>query len=258
MVAPYVGLVRGEKLVHRLIRRLPGVARKVFQPGVPAVLAAGGDVRWYIRLMEPWLQRRAFGAILDVGANIGQFSLAARAAFPAAELHCFEPIPECFCELQRRLGGRPRVHLHNVAVADRAGALLMRRSEFSPSSSLLSMDAVHVSEFPFTAGFSDVEVGTETLDGALAGCVLPRPVLMKIDVQGAEKLVFAAGARTLSVTDVLVVETSFEPLYRDQPLFAEVLDILRTEGFRFAGVMGQLRSPLDSRALQADSLFLRA
>src|SRR5262249_49269140 len=56
---------------------------------------------------------------------------------------------------------------------------------------------------------------------------------LKVDVQGAELLVFRGGERMLN--DVLVVQTEVEfvPLYKDQPLFADVDTFLRGRGFQF-------------------------
>jgi len=56
---------------------------------------------------------------------------------------------------------------------------------------------------------------------------------LKVDVQGAELLVFRGGERMLN--DVLVVQTEVEfvPLYKDQPLFAEVDMFLRGRGLQF-------------------------
>jgi hypothetical protein len=48
----------------------------------------------------------SFGTILDIGANVGQFALAAALHFPGATIHSFEPLPDTFSELVKNIGRR--------------------------------------------------------------------------------------------------------------------------------------------------------
>lgn len=88
------------------------------------------------------------------------------------------------------------------------------------------------------------EVETVRLDD-VAG--LGEVDLLKLDVQGAELDVLRGAARTLE--DVLVIHTEVEflPLYKNQPLFADVDHELRARGFtfyRFQSLMGRTVKPL--------------
>ena len=53
---------------------------------------------------------------------------------------------------------------------------------------------------------------------ALRDTRIETPVLLKVDVQGFEKSVFAGGKKTLKKTDIIISEVSFRQLYKDQPL----------------------------------------
>jgi hypothetical protein len=74
------------------------------------------------------------------------------------------------------------------------------------------------------------EVNTHRLDDIAQ---VSKADYLKIDVQGAECDVFN-GAQEL-LKDILIVHTEVEfvPLYNDQPLFAEVDQLLRKSGFIF-------------------------
>jgi len=56
---------------------------------------------------------------------------------------------------------------------------------------------------------------------------------LKIDVQGAELMVFQNARRLLSATLMVQSEVEFVQIYRDQPLFADVDAELRAQGFQF-------------------------
>ena len=92
---------------------------------------------------------------------------------------------------------------------------------------------------------------------------------LKLDVQGAECDVIEGAPQVLSHTLVVHTEVEFVPLYIGQPLFAEVDQALRRNGFcfhRFAGLAGRAFKPLVyqnnvnamlSQALWADAIYVR-
>jgi len=82
-------------------------------------------------------------------------------------------------------------------------------------------------------------------------------LLIKVDVQGAEDKVIAGGEETFARAAVLILETSFVPLYEGQVLFDAVYDRLRQMGFAYMGTEHIIRHPQTGRVLQCDSLFCR-
>jgi FkbM family methyltransferase len=92
--------------------------------------------------------------------------------------------------------------------------------------------------------------------------------MLKIDVQGAELDVFVGAGALLEDALLIWTEVEFLPLYRDQPLFADVECYLRDKGFQLFAfdyiASRPLRSFADSgrqtgrrvQAVWADALFL--
>jgi len=93
--------------------------------------------------------------------------------------------------------------------------------------------------------------------------------LLKIDIQGAELDAFNGATRLLKNTVAIHTEVEFVPLYKKQPLFAEVDQKLRSSGFlfhKFHGLSGRTfrpivnlendNSPL-SQLLWSDAIYLR-
>ena len=97
--------------------------------------------------------------------------------------------------------------------------------------SLLTPDANQLRLF---TGFSDwgsvveeVDVQTHRLDDL----DIDDFDLLKIDIQGAELMVFQHGRERLRNAVAVQTEVSFVPLYRDQPTFGDVDRELRSQGF---------------------------
>jgi hypothetical protein len=82
--------------------------------------------------------------------------------------------------------------------------------------------------------------------------------LIKIDVQGYEMQVLKGGERVIQSADVIIIETTFVPLYKDQPLFADIYNYFTSRGFRYAGNIEQLLAPINNQILQADAIFIKS
>jgi len=88
---------------------------------------------------------------------------------------------------------------------------------------------------------------------------------MKIDVQGAELDVLKHGVQTLRSVVAIQTEVEFVPIYKLQPLFADVDNFLRSEQFqflRFTNTNGRsLKSGIPAlpytQVLWADAVYIR-
>lgn len=204
-----------------------------------------------------WFRALGFRTVLDVGANTGQFARLARGYFPACQIYSFEPLGDCFSSLERAFRDDARFRAFNVAVGDHEGVTEMHRSDFSPSSSLLPMGALHKHAFPATSTGRVERVRVARLDDVLAAEKLEQPMLVKLDVQGYEDKVIAGAPRILSQALAVVTEMSVEPLYEGQALFDDIYRSLVDLGFTYRGNWEQLRNPKDGRVLQVDGIFVR-
>ncbi len=240
-----------------LARRIVTLAEYLEDPQLFRLRLAGGDTALYRRLNQPWVRALRFQSALDIGANVGQFAQVLRAVVPAASIYSFEPLPDCFARLQRRMAGAPKFTAFNLGVGERAGRLTIERNDFTPSSSFLRMAGTHQSAFPYTRTTRAVEVAVERLDDIARRLDLPDPLLVKIDVQGYEDRVLRGGEATLRRARAIFIEASFETLYEGQVLFDSLYRQLVAWGFVFHGALDQLRHPDDDRCLQADCVFIR-
>jgi FkbM family methyltransferase len=204
-----------------------------------------------------WLTEFNLATVLDIGANTGQFASCISRLLPTAKIYSFEPLPDCFEQLQINMANAENFKAFNVALADRTGVLDFERNEFSPSSSFLKMADLHRDAFPYTSNSNTITVTTQRLDDFLEGCAIAQPMLVKIDVQGYEDKVLRGGEKTIRESALIILETSFETLYEGQPMFHEIYQRLVSWGFVYSGATSQLCSPQDGKPLQEDSIFVR-
>jgi FkbM family methyltransferase len=220
------------------------------QPAVPMYYTCN-------KLDLPWMKGMSLGTILEVGANTGGLSAELAKLHPRAKMVLFEPLPDCFAELQQRFAADPRFVLVNAAVGDQAGELEFNRCSASHSSSFLPMTSTFKAAFPHVAGSEKTKVRVDRLDSLVAAIDLPEPIMAKLDTQGFEDRVLRGGQQTMRRVKFAIVETSFEPLYQGQPLFAEIYRMMAELGFRYAGAREQLCNPEDGRIMVQDSYFVR-
>lgn len=206
-----------------------------------------------------WLRDLNIGTVIDVGASKGNATLEFRELFPSATIYAFEPLPDCFAQMQAKLRSFENIHLFNIALSDQKSNANIHRSSYSGSSSLLPMANLHKKLFPITAGEHLVPVATDTLDNIMSLETLKSPVLIKIDVQGFEHKVLAGAVKTLKQAGVIIIETSFHELYIGQPLFGDIYKLLTEQGFTYMGAWDpDFRSPEDGMPLQQDAVFIRS
>jgi FkbM family methyltransferase len=196
-----------------------------------------------------------FRSVFDVGASRGQFALFALARFPRATVVAFEPLPQAHATAVKALAGL-RAVVHNAALGATTHEATFHVSRADDSSSLLPIGARQTAEFPGTEAAAEISVPVAMLSAYLDQQV-PRPVLLKLDVQGGELDVLIGAGSALGLVDEILVEASFVELYEGQARADEVIAYLLKQDFRLVDVIGLARGS-DGEALQADLLFRRS
>ena len=194
--------------------------------------------------------------VYDVGASTGNVTAMLAKLGNVSAVYAFEPIPEVFSKLQRRVQNFPHVQCFNVALGDVNESATFYQSEATDSSSLLPMTAPHRTEYPYTARAVERTVEVVRLDDFVSQHRLALPDVIKIDVQGFEDRVLSGGERTIRRARYCVLEMSLEPLYEGSVLFHDLYERLRGWGFEFAGFAGASTGQ-SGQMLQVDGVFVR-
>jgi FkbM family methyltransferase len=171
--------------------------------------------------------------VVDVGCRDGE---AAGWTRFGQQVHVigFEPDVEECERLRDGYDGPARRTFVPRALGSRRGEALLHVTRFAQSSSLYEPSSEAIARHPALTAHEEVDrrtVSLDSLDEWIAETDAPAPDFLKLDVQGAELDVLRGSERALESVRALEVEVEFQPLYRDQPLFADVDAHLRERGF---------------------------
>jgi len=204
-----------------------------------------------------WLQHLNISTVFDIGANVGQFAKEIRNELPEAQIYSFEPIKECYGQLVTVFAKDLKFRAFNVALGETTGFMDMNRSSYTPSSSLLHMADSHKELFPHTKGNTVEQIKIEKLDDVFDRLNPVQKILIKVDTQGYEDKVIAGGLKAFRAAHVIIIETSFIALYKNQPLFDEIYEKLKSFGFTYRGALHQKINNKTGEVIFEDALFVR-
>jgi len=247
--------IEGHKSVtHHLLRKFIKLIRltsshPLYRRGLSCGVAAAIEHEDAIRSIE-------LGTLIDVGANIGQFSLLARALHPNASIYAFEPLPAAAVRFERLFAQDRAIYLYRLAAGEIPGMASIHVSGHPDSSSLLPITDLQNKLFPGTAQTSVLNIHVNRIDDVLKDIALLKPIMIKLDVQGFELSALKGMPKLLQAAQHVYAEVSFKELYEGQPLAHEIVAWLAAAGFRFAGVYNTTAAA-DGSTIQADILFTK-
>lgn len=214
------------------------------------------DLDLYYKLNTQWFKSLNINTVIDIGAFIGQFSSLIHVLLPECRIYAFEPLPECYDKLIRRMACASHFKAYNFALGNEGCKVKFYPNEYKAASSILQMSEVATKNFTFLYQKDPFEVKVAILDDIVRDLELIDSTLIKIDVQGYEDKVIKGAEKILKRTKVVIVETSFGTIYTGQPLFKDIFNLLTSMGFNYNGSLGEIKSHVDGRILQQDSLFI--
>jgi FkbM family methyltransferase len=194
--------------------------------------------------------------LVDIGANVGQFTLLTLALHPEVNVEAFEPLSGPAAVFRRLFEGNDRVTLHQVAIGPDETSAVMNVSKREDSSSLLPITSRQTDNFPGTEKVGVEKITVTTLSSAVSPDAIRAPALLKLDVQGYELEALRGCRDMLHLFDRVYAELSFVEFYEGQALADEVIDFLSQSGFAVEGVYN-VQFDENGKSIQCDCLFKR-
>jgi hypothetical protein len=87
-------------MLSKITRKIYSISRQIENPILFQLQEQGGLPTTYEKLDTPWFKSFGIDTVLDIGANTGQFTKTILALLPNANIYSFEPLPDCFEQLQ--------------------------------------------------------------------------------------------------------------------------------------------------------------
>jgi FkbM family methyltransferase len=161
-----------------------------------------------------YLPRDRSGVLLDVGANIGSVSIPLT---KRADEVSFEPQKVIYDLMVKNieLNARRNIQPHNLAVGHFTGRAYLDARIVEPDGAVVPLD--YSGRRRLNYGSVRLGVGSEPVDMVtLDSLALPRVSAMKVDVEGAEPLVFYGAQQTIrDQRPVILFEHNFQRLETD-------------------------------------------
>jgi FkbM family methyltransferase len=152
--------------------------------------------------------------LLDVGANIGEWSLAAHRQLPGVAVHAFEIAPPTAAILTRNLReAGASVTVNDFGLGDRDGEITLH---FTPDYTLGASTVRGAMEYSAKelgiARIEEIAARITTGDAYLAERGIAHVDLLKIDVEGAEDAVFRGFEQAFARGTIDLVQFEYGPL----------------------------------------------
>lgn len=146
--------------------------------------------------------------VFDVGANEGDFSAGVARRLRDFSVHAFEPHPQTFERLRQRFAYDGRFIINQLAVAAAPGHITLYDYADTAGSNMASL---------FKATFEDIyphkshglEIPSVTLDDYADRNDIKQIGLIKIDVEGAEKMVLEGARKIIETRRVDAIQFEF-------------------------------------------------
>jgi FkbM family methyltransferase len=160
------------------------------------------------------------GVVVDIGSNVGEFTLVSNQKFPESKFIRFEPsIGECLAS-KRNLVGIDEVLIQKALWNSATTMRFYDKNEFGDSS-LIKSD-----------GYSKfTSMQTTTLDIEIDKLGINSIELLKLEAEGAEPEILQGGTKTLRITKWVTADLGPERGVSQQRTFSAAHSILIENGF---------------------------
>lgn len=206
------------------------------------------------------LDRLRTKAVVDIGANEGQFAAQLRAAGYRGRIVSVEPLGAAHAALAKAAARDSQWTVADrCAVGAAAGKAILHVAGNSVSSSLREMTAAHTDAAAESKYIATEEVRVVTL-ADIIDCHAGAPdqaVFVKLDVQGNERDVLDGAGSRLDSIGGIHLELSLVELYAGQALMAAQIEFLATHGLALWSLDRGFMDGKTGRLLQCDGTFVR-
>ena len=197
--------------------------------------------------------------IYDIGANEGQFAKELRYYGYAHKIISFEPLSIEHATLNNNSKSDKNWEVYErVAIGDENKNIEINISKNSVSSSILNIKNEHIDAAPESKFVSKQKVNQVKLNDVFKKISKNLSnSFLKIDTQGYEFQVLKGADQVLSNFKGVLVEVSLAELYEGQKNWIDIIEYLKSLGFKIWSIDRGFTNKKNGKTLQVDLVFFR-
>jgi len=208
--------------------------------------------------LQTLLRTYNINTVLDVGANEGQYAKHLIELGYKGSIYSFEPMAAVYARLRANAEGCAQWRTINAGIGKEEGELMLNVSENLASSSLLKVEMKSIEVDSTTRTTHQENIKITTIDTFIrSNPPFGNNILLKLDVQGYEMEALKGSMKSIGAMTVVQVELSFVPVYENGPLYVDVINFMKEQGFELFTLLPAFVDGKTGRMLQADGIFVR-
>jgi len=157
--------------------------------------------------------------VVEIGAYLGQGTISLAHSYPYGSVYAFEPHPESYIELEKRIGGIPNAQTINAAVGTVNGE------------QLLCENGVHSTLIKSKKCTKQIKVHCVRLDDWCVNNRIDHIDFLRLDTNGTELDILLSAPKIIETVQVLVLKTYLRQPNHLVPSYNTLKQTLTTMGF---------------------------
>lgn len=170
---------------------------------------------WFIEtVLVEILRNLQFPIVLDIGANVGDYSISIARTFPNSRCYCFEPNPITFQTLKSRVANYTNITPLNVGIGSVAEERNIYFYADDQETGHASLYANVLKDLHHTSNPSSLLCRIETIDQLLSDKKIPESKVhfIKIDTEGHELDGLRGGLSTIASNEIRAIQFEFNEM----------------------------------------------
>ncbi len=187
-----------------------------------------------LELIKDYLPSKS--VIVEAGSYNGNDTFQISHSWPLGTVYAFEPVPEFFTLLKKKMQALPNVHCFNLALGENSGTAEFHPA-FNPKNPKQGYPSGSLLEPKEHLNFSSVifngviHVKKVTLDEWMQQQHVNHVDFIWLDLQGYELNVLKASPTCMKTLKAVYTEVEFVEAYKNQYLYNDVKQFLQEHGF---------------------------
>lgn len=210
-----------------------------------------GVVPYYLKTLD-------IDAVIDIGANEGQYAQSLRAGGYRGRIISFEPLSKPFRNLEAKCRNDSQWQSFNLGIGDEDKLITINVSESSVFSSLLQIGDYVKSIQPTSIQVTTEQISIRRFDSIYEQLHLNgNKVWLKSDTQGYEMNVLKGLGCMINEVVAMQLELSLIPIYQGQPTMNKVIEYLNDCGFVVSDFIRGFCNGRCGPLIEIDGIFVR-